>query len=381
MLGTGCADQNVSVLDLHHDRRTAGVPTVSVLRGVVPAGAGRFRIWATSRGLRLSTFAASGGRDLVARCLGALGCHPALREAAITTVALAAETTNDSVRGLADSHSRDAATLFDRAAAAGPREAMACAVLGRPVPTPRDGARFLVDMLPVSSDAPALLAIVDGATPEGDAALKEVARLAVSAPSLSIGVAVPASVYSALMRGGDARWKALLREGLIDVFPEEPPPAPIELSGAHVRVRDELIAGGSSEVLRAFDHAAILPKHAPASVARSACEDLLFRVLEQRAETAGFFELNGKLDFKFGTRAAEVDVVSRRLGIAVEIDGYFHFAGGEEAYRRDRRKDRLLQEHGYHVIRYLAGDIVANLSQITKEICDTVRARKQEKKA
>jgi len=316
----------------------------------------------------------------VARCLAALGAHPALRGSAIDTVARAAETTIESVAALVDSHSRDATVLFERAAMMGPREAMACTILGRPVPTPVAAERFLVDLLAGAPVPPALLVIVDEATPEGDVELQHISSLAISVPSLPMGVAVSTSIYSAVMRGRDARWKALLREGLVDVVPDPPPPAPHDLLAGHAQIRDELVAGGALEVVRAFDRAATLPKDAPASVARSAYEDLLFRVLEQHAETAGLFELNGKLDFKFGTRPAEVDVVSRRLGIAVEIDGYFHFAGGAEAYRRDRRKDRLLQEHGYRVIRYLADDIVASLSQITKEICETVRARKQEKR-
>src|SRR5271156_5558382 len=42
--------------------------------------------------------------------------------------------------------------------------------------------------------------------------------------------------------------------------------------------------------------------------------------------------------------------------IAVELDGEQHFAG-VEAYRRDRRKDLLLQENGYLVLRFLAEDV------------------------
>jgi very-short-patch-repair endonuclease len=39
--------------------------------------------------------------------------------------------------------------------------------------------------------------------------------------------------------------------------------------------------------------------------------------------------------------------------IAIEIDGPHHLAD-PAAYRRDRRKDRLLQEQGYLVLRFLA---------------------------
>lgn len=36
-------------------------------------------------------------------------------------------------------------------------------------------------------------------------------------------------------------------------------------------------------------------------------------------------------------------------GLAIEVDGALPL-GDPEAYRRDRRKDRLLQENGYFVL-------------------------------
>ena len=40
----------------------------------------------------------------------------------------------------------------------------------------------------------------------------------------------------------------------------------------------------------------------------------------------------------------------------------------EEAYRRDRRKDVLLQENGYHVLRFLCEDVGKRLD----EVLDTI---------
>ena len=45
-----------------------------------------------------------------------------------------------------------------------------------------------------------------------------------------------------------------------------------------------------------------------------------------------------------------------RRNDVVEVDGAQHLAD-PVAYRRDRRKDRLLQENGYLVLRYLAEDL------------------------
>jgi very-short-patch-repair endonuclease len=45
-----------------------------------------------------------------------------------------------------------------------------------------------------------------------------------------------------------------------------------------------------------------------------------------------------------------------RHRIAIELDGGQHL-GDPDAYRRDRRKDALLQENGYRVLRFLAKDV------------------------
>jgi very-short-patch-repair endonuclease len=52
----------------------------------------------------------------------------------------------------------------------------------------------------------------------------------------------------------------------------------------------------------------------------------------------------------------EVDLLCDESRIVVEVDGALHL-GDVDAYRRDRRKDRLLQEHGYTVLRFLGEDL------------------------
>jgi hypothetical protein len=51
----------------------------------------------------------------------------------------------------------------------------------------------------------------------------------------------------------------------------------------------------------------------------------------------------------------EVDLLCPTARVAIELDGSHHL-GTVEAYRRDRRKDQLLQENGYFVLRFLAED-------------------------
>ncbi|MFU8892885.1 MAG: endonuclease domain-containing protein [Luteolibacter sp.] len=56
----------------------------------------------------------------------------------------------------------------------------------------------------------------------------------------------------------------------------------------------------------------------------------------------------------------EIDLYCAPLKLAIEIDGPQHLSD-PAAYRRDRRKDALLQEHGCHVLRFLAEDLSKHL--------------------
>ncbi|NQX02537.1 DEAD/DEAH box helicase family protein, partial [bacterium] len=95
--------------------------------------------------------------------------------------------------------------------------------------------------------------------------------------------------------------------------------------------------------------------------ARSASEAFLFHRLESLAETSGQFQLNAKLPIPFdGWSELEIDLFCTELKLAIEIDGPQHLAD-PAAYRRDRRKDALLQENGCHVLRFLAEDLGKHL--------------------
>lgn len=108
--------------------------------------------------------------------------------------------------------------------------------------------------------------------------------------------------------------------------------------------------------------------------ARSAAEAALFEALEATRATAGRFEPNGKLSVMFGSQAAEVDLLARRDRIAIEIDGYHHFTD-PECYRRDRRKDLLLQTQGLLVIRLLAEDILRDTRESVTVVCQALAYR------
>ena len=72
----------------------------------------------------------------------------------------------------------------------------------------------------------------------------------------------------------------------------------------------------------------------------------------------------------------EVDLLCADSRVAIELDGGQHLAD-PEAYRRDRRKDYLLQENGYFVLRFLAEDVGKQLDNVLDTILRTLAHRRQ----
>lgn len=125
--------------------------------------------------------------------------------------------------------------------------------------------------------------------------------------------------------------------------------------------------GADAETTDLFVHAA-LEKACDGGSARSAAERFLFKFLDGLPKTKGLFAINGRIDVPFGPNPfMEVDLLCKERQLAVEIDGAFHFADAEH-YRRDRRKDFLLQKNGYLVLRFLAEDVTRHLAQVIDEI-------------
>ncbi|HNQ22593.1 MAG TPA: DEAD/DEAH box helicase family protein [Phycisphaerae bacterium] len=128
-----------------------------------------------------------------------------------------------------------------------------------------------------------------------------------------------------------------------------------------------------------FVHAAqpVLPDAEGADRARSASEAFLYRRLETLPETAGRFCLNAELPIAFdGWGRMEVDLLCQELSIAIELDGGQHLDDAE-AYRRDRRKDLLLQENGYLVLRFLAEDVGKRLDAVMDAILRVLAHRRR----
>jgi superfamily II DNA or RNA helicase/very-short-patch-repair endonuclease len=114
-----------------------------------------------------------------------------------------------------------------------------------------------------------------------------------------------------------------------------------------------------------------------AARARSASEAFLYRRLDTLADTKGRFRLNVALPISFdGFGTLEVDLLCADARVAIELDGGQHLAD-PIAYRRDRRKDQLLQENGYFVLRCLAEDVGKELDAVLDAILRVLARRGQ----
>ena len=109
--------------------------------------------------------------------------------------------------------------------------------------------------------------------------------------------------------------------------------------------------------------------------ARSASEAFLYRRLQSLPETRDRFRVNERLPIPFSEDGRmEVDFLDPESKLVLELDGSQHLAD-REAYRRDRRKDALLQEHGYLVLRFLAEDLGSRLDAVLDEVLRALARR------
>ncbi|HBJ86288.1 MAG TPA: restriction endonuclease subunit R [Verrucomicrobiales bacterium] len=131
-------------------------------------------------------------------------------------------------------------------------------------------------------------------------------------------------------------------------------------------VRRLIRDGIDTPLAQLFVHATRAPADDAVGVerARSASEAFIFRRFETLPALAGKFRLNALLPIPFDDRGQmEVDLFCEKARLVIEIDGGQHL-GDAAAYRRDRRKDALLQTHGYFVLRFLADDLGKELESV-----------------
>lgn len=189
--------------------------------------------------------------------------------------------------------------------------------------------------------------LLDG-EPDFQRAIREAVAQATSAPSEPVAVVARPATIAAWRAGRTDRLAAMVDEGFVEVAPRP-----------RARTR-----GNAAKPLANLD-------------ARSAAEAALFEALEATPATRGRFALNESLSVRFGSRAAEVDLLSRGDRIAIEIDGIHHFEDPDR-YRRDRAKDLLLQMQGLLVIRLLAEDVLRDPREGVQTVCRALAYRKTE---
>ena len=109
--------------------------------------------------------------------------------------------------------------------------------------------------------------------------------------------------------------------------------------------------------------------------ARSASEAFLHRRLETHPQLVGQFQLNAPLAIPFNDHSSmEVDFLCAPARVVIELDGLQHLTD-TNTYRRDRRKDALLQLHGYLILRFLTDDLGQNLDHVLDEILRVLSSR------
>jgi very-short-patch-repair endonuclease len=405
------------MLDRHEQRREAGIPTISVLRGPAGSSVGMGRRWAAGR-----------SRSVVVPA-GAEPTPEALVDAWVDTLAGARDLSQDAIAWLARRLDRPALELGPAIGRKTPyeREAFLDAVLPCGSATSVEAAgRWLLARSADNARPPGLaarLGVVLAASqgeglsgvecvvkalhqlvPQGaapvllvvrpatahdprtwiDLAVKSLARLAEVEPRLTLLLAIEPEVLAAYQTlASESRAQALIRAGIVDIAALSGPEITRRLDavvpGASDRLAGSirrLAADGAPEGLvdlfceaaRAGAEAApgrelaLDPEHDDR--ARSAAERFLFERLETLPQTTGRFALNAQLAIPFGpAHTMEVDLLARDLDLAIEIDGYYHFRDAD-AYRRDRRKDLELQKRGFLVVRVLAEDVVARLEAV-----------------
>jgi len=261
------------------------------------------------------------------------------------------------------------------------------------------GWQAVEGILGPEQDAPLALLQVppggQGVSPEWvEEVTRHLARIAEALPHLSLALTIDArglALFQEVLPASHA--KAVLAEGLIELGATRAAAETIVrlrrlLPESDERLEKQLawLEGKCAPVAvwRAYlvaverNLAPVPESDEQAARARSAAEALLFARLESMADTASLFELNGLIPIPFGARPRmEVDLVCLSRGVAVEVDGPFHFVD-RRAYRRDRHKDFLLQKDGFWVLRFLAEDVVLRLGPISKTIREAVILRRPE---
>jgi hypothetical protein len=394
-------------LERHQRRREQGIPTLTVLAGPPRTAASLWHRWLAPLHRPISNVPASTESDAVRAWVDALARVRELEADAADFLGRAAGLAPGELPArLKGKTAHEREVLLQELFPSAPdgEASTACRCLLQPRVTHDASAPFdalleacendplrvlaaLQSLVPPQA-APALL--LTGSTAEDlPRAARIAAKLCASSPSLAIALTAERPSLDAYLHGGQSQALAMVREGLIELAAPSPEALGRKLEALGVQPSEALSGplarlaaeGAPDEVLTLFgevvrEHQRDAHGDEPEDRARSTEERFLYAVLDSHPATQGLFELNASPGFRLAGRAVEVDLLSRRLSLAVELDGYYHFQD-EEAYRRDRRKDLALQRHGYVVLRFLTRDVVARLEEILDTLSEVITQRRE----
>lgn len=404
----------IARLSLHQSQRCQAIPTLSVLRGKVIAARQLWTLWSDQTHRQTSVGVYTSIAALLETWLAAIAHRCDLRSRILQKIAALANQPEAELAAWLIDTSDYERQLFWRQLA--------------PLSEDADRLRSILDWLHdsqglepqtkqlASKDSPAVLANFAAVArlfpqsevpgllvllPEDDhragvdPALTALAQLVEAVPQIPVALVLTvAQVQFLLDELPESRAKAMLRGGLIDVPAPEPGTIRQWLSDSrrlalkgHRGLDDEQLQpllhlaethGTTPEVL---DTALTLldpaqqPETAEAeALYRSQAEWFLAQYLEARPTTMGRFQVNARLDIDFGGRPMEVDFLDAAAKIVIELDGHYHFQSLDN-YRRDRRKDRLLQQQGFLILRFLSEDVVRDLEGILDAVDQSLATR------
>jgi hypothetical protein len=371
--GAGRIDACVAALARHQLARQHGAVVLSVLRDDDARHAWRHYLAGSHRA---GVLASAGDIDAVLEAWIAAGDGAAIADAARAAAAQAAAVPAGSLSAhfaFRSERQRDEwiadwaltpalrlAAWLCQGAADGEKRDAGAAPLAR-----ADIAAALAGWL--GAEAPALSISADSDVAGG---ARCAAALAHALPAVPVAVSVASAALDDYLRdSAESSSKALVRQGLVgraDSEGREGPDDAEDDDAAPVLGRNPF---GREPTARRAGSAM-----GPDEPGRSAVERVLFAALEADPRTRGHFALGVRVDCDFGGQPAEVDLFAVRTGVAVEVDGYFHFRDAD-AYRRDRRKDVVLQRRGLLVMRFLADDAVARTAEVVAAIADALGQR------
>lgn len=381
------ADAVLAAWQRQLERRRQGVPTLSVVAATGDLSRSLVRQWAQSNELPVCETRGGHLESMAAEWFAKLADSRNLFGAALARLsARTGQPANELAAALAARSSSQRALFFERmfGAAASLPDERSCRAIVEHYSEWGSTSAGLWDRLLVDGESPVticgglvslvgaencpMLHAMSQTSEAVRSTVEALTRLVSAVPSLvAVVSADSACVERYLGEAQESHASALVREGLVVLD--------VTSGSAHSAI---IISsdGGSGPAAVSADgkKRGQAAEACPTDRARSEAERYLFHRLESHPETAGLFELNGRVTLATGG-PCEIDLLARQPRVAIEIDGYYHFTD-LDAYRRDRRKDVCLQQAGYLVVRCLADDVVGRLEEIVNTVVGAVRSRR-----